>query len=92
MFRGICRPPVSVVDKIRPIGTELFQLQLWSWSIWTHKIETKVKYIRISNILHLLSAPDSVPHAASVLAWLVVESKAFHKFSVDRNLSLIVLL
>ena len=40
---------------------------------WTHKIKTKVKNIIISNILHLLSTPDSVPCAALVLACLVVE-------------------
>ena len=28
MFRGICRTSVQVVDIIRPVGTELSQLQI----------------------------------------------------------------
>ena len=51
-------------DIIRSVGTE----------IWTHKIKTKAKFISISNILHLLSAPASIPHVEAVLASLVVES------------------
>ena len=51
----------------------------------THKIKTKVKYISISKILLLLSASDPFPHAVSVLASLVLKSKAFHKFYVGSN-------
>ena len=77
---GICRLPVQVVDNTRPVGMELSPLQFSSGPFWTHKIKTKVIYISISSILQLLSASDPIPHAISVLASLVVESKAFHKF------------
>ena len=52
---------------------------------WTHKIKTKVEYKSISNILHLLSTPDSVPHAEPVLARLVIDSLSNCKFSVGSN-------
>ena len=38
------------------------------------KIKIKAKIQSISNVLHLLSTPDSVPYAEPVLASLVVES------------------
>ena len=58
------RNPSTIVDKIRLIGMELFQLQFFGFGpFWTHEIKAKVKYKSISNILHLLSAPDPVPHA-----------------------------
>ena len=43
-----------------------------SGPFWTHKIKTKVKYINIFNILHLLSAPASILHVEAILASLVV--------------------
>ena len=46
----------------------------------------------MSNILHLLSALDSVPHAEPVLASLVVISKIFSKFLSSAIFSLIVVL
>ena len=48
-------------------------------------MKANIKYISISNILHLLSAPDSVPNAEPVLACLVVESKIFCNFSVSSS-------
>ena len=45
-----------------------------------HKLKPNLKYKCISNIFHLLSAPDSVLYAKPVLASLVVESKCIHKF------------
>ena len=65
--------PVQVEDIIRPVGTELSQLQFSSGPFWTPKLKPKVKYKSISNIHHLLSAPDFVPHAEPVLASLVVD-------------------
>ena len=57
---------------------------------WTHKIKTKAKYISISNILHLLGAPASIPRVGAVLACLVVESKSNCKFSIISDFCLIV--
>ena len=71
---------VQVVDFFRPIGMELSQLQISSAPFWTHKLKPKLKYKSISNILHLSSAPDSVPHAEPVLASSVVESLSYCKF------------
>ena len=48
-------------------------MDISSGPFWTHKIITKVKYISISNILHLLSAPASIPRVGAILANLVVE-------------------
>ena len=90
MFRGIFRTSVQAVDIIGPIGTELFQLQISSGPFWTHKLKPKLKYKSISNILHLLSTLDSVPHAEPVLASLVVESESYCKFFLSVTLSLIV--
>ena len=90
MFGGIHRPPVQVVDIIWPVGMELLQLQFCFGPFWTHKIKTKVKYENISNILHLLSTPDSDPCAEPVLASLVVTSKCSSKFLLSAILSLIV--
>ena len=81
-----------MVDKTRPVGEKLFQLQFSSGQFGTHKIETKVHYISISNLLHLLSATCPVPHAVPILASLVVESKAFQSFLLTVILSLIVVL
>ena len=58
---------------------EILQLQIYPF--WTHKIKTTVKYISISNILHLLSTPASIPHVGAVLASLVVVSPSNCNFS-----------
>ena len=90
MFRGICRTSVQAVDIIRPAGMELSQLQIYSGPFWTHKLKVKLKYKCISNILHLLSTSDSIPHAETVLVSLVVESESYCKFFLSAILSLIV--
>ena len=74
MFRAINRTCVQAVDSIRPVGTELSQYKFSSGPFWTHKLKPKLNYKSISSILHLLSAPDSVPRAEPVLASLVVNS------------------
>ena len=53
-------------------------------------MKTKAKYISISNILHLLSAPASIPRVEVVLASLVVESLSNCKFSIVSNFCLII--
>ena len=78
-FRICAEEPVGPLYKWKP------SIGLWGWSyynykfssgpFWTHKIKTKAKYISISNILHLLSAPASMPHVEAVLSSLVLESK-----------------
>ena len=73
-----------------PLGLGLDKA-LFGWNsvssgpFWTHKIKSKAKYISISNILHLLSAPASISHVGAVLACLVVESKSNCKFSFISN-------
>ena len=67
-----------------------FNCKFSSGPFWTHKIKTKAKYISISNILHLLSTPASIPHVEAVLASLVVESKSNSKFSFISDFCLIV--
>ena len=47
---------------------------------WTHRIKTKAKYISISNILHLLSAPVSITRVETVWASLVVISVSYWEF------------
>ena len=74
MLRGILRTSVQAGDFIRPLGMKLSHLQFCSGPFWTHKLKPRLKYKTISNRLHLLSTPDSVPHAEPVLASLVVES------------------
>ena len=66
MFRGTCGTSVQAVVFIRPIGAELQQKLVRSGPFWTHKIKTKAKYISISNILHLLSAPASIPRVGAI--------------------------
>ena len=66
MCRGTCSTPVQVVDIIRPVGMELQQNKFSSGPFWTHKIKTKAKYIIISNIHHLLSAPTSIPRVGAI--------------------------
>ena len=61
-----------------------------SGPFWTHKIKTKAKYISISSILHLLSAPASIPIAGAISASLVVESLSYCKFIFASNFCLIV--
>ena len=73
---------IQAVDIIRPLGTELSQLQFSSGPFWTQKLKPT------QNNVHLLSAAGSVPHAEPVLASLVVESKSYCKFSSSVILSL----
>ena len=61
-----------------------------SGPFWTCKLKPKLKYKSISNVLHLLSTPDSVPCAEPVLASLVVDSLSYCKFFSSAILSLIV--
>ena len=61
-----------------------------SGPFWTDKYKTKDKYISISNILHLLSAPASIPRVEAIWASLVVESKRFKKVFIVSNFCLIV--
>ena len=86
MLREIHRLPVQVVDKTRPVRQTYVNYNFSSDPFWTQKIETKIKYICISNILLLLREPDSIPHGASVLACLVVELKQCVSFPVDNDL------
>ena len=79
-----------MVDFKRPVGTEISQLNFSSGPFWTHKVKPKAKYISISNILHLLSAPVSIPHVGTVLASLVVDSASNGKFSFVSGFCLIV--
>ena len=65
MCRGTCSTSVQAVGIIRPVGTEL-QQKLVQNPFWTHKIKTKAKYISISNTLHLLSAPASIPRVGAI--------------------------
>ena len=90
MCRGARSTSVQVVGINRPVGTEIFQLQVSSGPCWTHKIKTKAKCISISNVLHLLSAPASISHVGAVLACLVVEAKSNCKFSFVSDICLIV--
>ena len=77
MIRGIRSTSVQVVGFIWPLGAELHQKLFSSGPFWTHKNKTKAKYISISNTLHLLSAPASIPHVEAIWASLVVTSKSF---------------
>ena len=73
MIRGIHTASVQVIGFIWPLGVELHQkLVFISGPIWTHKIKTKAKYISISNILHLLSAPISITRVGTIWDSLVV--------------------
>ena len=69
---------------------EILQLHFSSGPFWTHKLKTKAKYLNISNTLHLLSAPVSIPCVGAVLASLVVESNSNCKFSFVSDFHLIV--
>ena len=51
-------------------------------------MKTKVKYISICNILHLLSTFGPVPCAVTILASLVIESKQYVSFWLAAILSL----
>ena len=95
MCRGIHRTSVQAVDFIRSVGTELsgqsyLNYKFSSGPFWTHKIKPNLKYKSISNILLLLSAPDSIPCVDPVLASLVVESVSNCEFFLSGILSLIV--
>ena len=56
----------------------------------SHNIQTKANYISISNLLHLLSTPASIPCIRTVLACLDFESKRNCKFSSSEIFCLIV--
>ena len=71
-------------------GLSYINYKFCSGPFWTHKLQPKLKYNSISNILHLLNAPDSVPHAELVLASLGVESKSHCKFFLSVIFCLIV--
>ena len=77
MCKGICSTSVQAVGIIRPVGMELSEIKFSSGPFWTHKIKTKAKYISISNILHLLSAPVSITRVETIWASLVVISVSF---------------
>ena len=51
-------------------------------------VGAKAKYISISNILHLLSSPASIPHVEAVLASLVVVPPSNSRFSFVRDFHL----
>ena len=53
-------------------------------------MKTKDKYISISNILHLLSAPVSITRVGTIWDSLVVTSKSYCKFILASNFCLIV--
>ena len=82
---------ICAEEPIGPLYKWLASIGLWGWRysnykfssgpFWTHKIKTKAKYISISNILHLLSAPASIPRVEAVLPSLVVVSPSNCKFS-----------
>ena len=83
MCRGTCSTSVQAVGINRPVeGWRYHNHKFSSGPFWTHKIKTKAKYISISNILHLLSDPASIPRVGAVLACLVVESKSSCKFPI----------
>ena len=50
------------------LGQRYYNYNFCSGPFWTHKIETTAKYNSISNTLHLLSTPVSIPHVGAVLA------------------------
>ena len=87
-------------EPVAPLYNRKASIGLWGWRyhshkfssgpFWTHKIETKDKHISISNILHLLSAPASIPRVGAVLACLVVASRSNCKFIIVSNFCLIV--
>ena len=86
MCRGTCSTSVQLVG----INSRYLNHKFSSGPFWTHKIKTKVKYISISNILHLLSAPTSIPHVEVVLAHLAVTPVTNCKFPIVSNFCLIV--
>ena len=91
---------ICVGEPIAPLYKWLASIGLWgqryhnhkfsSGPFWTHQIKTKDKYISISNNLHLLSAPASIPHVEAVLACLVVKSRSNCKFIIVSDFCLIV--
>ena len=88
MCRGTRSTSVQAVGIIRPVGTVNHKFS--SGPFLTHKIKSKVKYISISNILHLLSASASIPHVGAILACLVVISVSNCKFPIISDFCLIV--
>ena len=90
MYRGTRSTSLQVLVIIRPVGRRYKNHKFSSGPFWTHKIKAKDKNISISNILHLLSAPASIPSVGAVLACLVVKSRSNCKFIIISNLCLIV--
>ena len=90
-FRICAEEPVGPLYKwyasIGPWGQSYYNYKFSSGPFWTHKIKSKAQYISISNILHLLSTPASIPHVEAVLASLVVVSLSNCKFSFISDFS-----
>ena len=91
---------ICAEELIVPLYNWLASIGLWgrrylnhrfsSGPFWSHKIKTKVKYISISNILHLLSTLTSIPRVEVFLACLVVTSVSNCKFPIVSDFHLIV--
>ena len=56
------------------LGWRYHNYNFTSGPFWTHKLKPKLKYRSITNTLHLLSTPVSIPCVGTVLASLVVDS------------------
>ena len=93
-FRICAEEPVEPLYKqlasIGLYGRRYFNYKFSSGPFWTHKIKTKAKYISISNILHLLSTPSSIPRIGAFLACLGFASKSNCKFIIISDFCLIV--
>ena len=94
IYRSAVRPKKSSTPnhRLAPHGGEVSAssdpseenfLLITTWS-------PNAKYKSISNTLHLLSAPVSIPHVGADLASLVVESKSNCKFCLSAIFFLIV--
>ena len=79
MFRAIHRPSVQVVD-MKVCRDRVILITILVLLHFGLIKNTKVKYKSISNILNLLSVPESVPHTEPVLASFVVDSLSNCKF------------
>ena len=90
MCRGIHGISVQVVGINKPMGQRYSNYKLSAGRFWTHKIKTKSKYISISNILHLLSAPVSIPCVEEFLGSLVIISPSNCEFFLVSDFHLIV--
>ena len=91
-FRIYAEEPIAPLYKQKTslglYGLSYHNHKFSSGPFWTHRIQIKVKYISISNKLHLLSAPVSIPHVGAILASFVIDSLSNCKFSIvsDGNL------